>query len=101
MMRRLLASTLGLLLAVCAQAQSELPFTIESVTSFNEPWSMAFLPDGRMLVTEKKGNLYIANQAGQKTRPLRGVPDVGIPRPGWPGPMSPCIRISRRTGWFT
>ena len=76
MMRRLLASTLGLLLTVSAQAQADLPFDIESVTTFNEPWAMAFLPDGRMLVTEKKGNLYIVNQAGQKTRPLRGVPDV-------------------------
>jgi len=76
MMRRLLASTLGLLLMVSAQAQSDLPFDIESVTTFNEPWAMAFLPDGRMLVTEKKGNLYIVNQDGQKTRSLRGVPDV-------------------------
>jgi glucose/arabinose dehydrogenase len=68
--------TLGLLLALCTQAQSELPFNVESITSFDEPWAMAFLPDGRMLVTEKKGNLYIVNQRGQKTRSLRGVPDV-------------------------
>ncbi len=76
MMRRLLASTLIVLLSVSAQAQSDLPFNIEAVTSFNEPWAMAFLPDGRMLVTEKKGNLFIVNQLGQKTRALRGVPDV-------------------------
>ncbi len=76
MMRRLLASTLCVLLMVSAQAQSDLPFDIESVTTFNEPWAMAFQPDGRMLVTEKKGNLYIVNQLGQKTRSLRGVPDV-------------------------
>ena len=96
MMRRLLASTLGLLLMVSAQAQSDLPFNIESVTTFNEPWAMAFLPDGRMLVTEKKGNLYIVNQDGQKTRSLRGVPDVfTAARVAWA--MSPCIRISRTT----
>ena len=76
MMKRLLVSTLGLILSVSAQAQSDLPFNIESVTTFNEPWAMAFLPDGRILVTEKKGNLYIVNQAGQKTNALRGVPDV-------------------------
>jgi len=76
MMRRLLATTLGVLLTISAQAQGDLPFNIESVTTFNEPWAMAFLPDGRMLVTEKKGNLYIVNQLGQKTRPLRGVPDL-------------------------
>ena len=76
MMRRLLATTLGTLLALSAQAQGELPFNIETVTTFDEPWAMAFLPDGRMLVTEKKGNLYIVNQHGQKTRSLRGVPDL-------------------------
>ena len=76
MMGRLLAGTLCVLQLGCAQAQTDLPFDIESVTTFNEPWAMAFLPDGRMLVTEKKGNLYIVNQLGQKTRPLRGVPDV-------------------------
>lgn len=75
-MRRLLTLTLGLLLALCAQAQSELPFKVEAISNFDEPWAMAFLPDGRMLVTEKKGNLYIVNQRGQKTRSLRGVPDV-------------------------
>src|SRR5690606_35173733 len=29
------------------------PFQVEQVTSFNEPWAMTFLPDGRLLVTEK------------------------------------------------
>lgn len=75
-MKRTLATTLGAFLMVCAQAQSHLPFEIEPVTSFDEPWALAFLPDGRMLVTEKKGNLFIVNQLGQKTRPVGGVPDV-------------------------
>ncbi len=76
MMKRLLLMNLGALLAVCAQAQSDLPFSIETVTTFDEPWAMAFLPDGRMLVTEKKGDLYIVNQRGQKTDPIGGVPNV-------------------------
>jgi glucose/arabinose dehydrogenase len=67
---------LGIFLATGAQAQDELPFDIEPITSFDEPWALAFLPDGRMLVTEKKGNLLIVNQIGQKTRPVYGVPDV-------------------------
>ena len=75
MMRRLLATTLSVFLAVCAQAQNDLPFNIETVTSFDEPWAMAFLPDGRMLLTEKKGNVFIVNQLGQKAR-VSGVPDV-------------------------
>lgn len=59
-----------------AQAQDALPFDVQPVTSFDEPWSLAFLPDGRMLVTEKKGNLYIVTQEGQKSRRVDGVPDV-------------------------
>ena len=37
---------------------------------------MTFLPDGRMLVTEKKGNLLIVSRDGSKSPPVRGVPDV-------------------------
>ncbi len=56
-------------------AQDELPFDVQPVTSFDQPWALAFLPDGRMLVTEKKGSLVIVTQDGQKTG-VRGVPDV-------------------------
>jgi len=66
----------GVLLASGVQAQGNAPFKIEEITAFHEPWAMTFLPDGRMLVTERKGNLTIVNQSGQKTRPLRGMPDV-------------------------
>jgi glucose/arabinose dehydrogenase len=75
-MKRLLATTLCVSLIACAQAQNDLPFDVQPITSFDEPWAMTFLPDGRMLVTEKKGNLYIVNQQGQKTRAISGVPDV-------------------------
>jgi glucose/arabinose dehydrogenase len=67
---------LSIFVGACAQAQSNLPFDVQPITSFDEPWAMAFLPDGRMLVTEKKGNLLIVNDAGQKTRPISGMPDV-------------------------
>jgi glucose/arabinose dehydrogenase len=72
----LLAMTLNLFAAACLQAQSDLPFDVETVTSFDEPWAIAFLPDGRMLVTEKKGNLLIVTRDGQRTAPIDGVPDV-------------------------
>ncbi|MES2525031.1 MAG: hypothetical protein V4617_20200, partial [Gemmatimonadota bacterium] len=36
-------------------ADSVLPFTMTKVATFNLPWRIAFLPDGRMLVTEKVG----------------------------------------------
>ena len=75
-MRRILATTLGVFLMMGAQAQSDLPFEVQPITSFDEPWALAFLPDGRMLVTEKKGTLLIVTQDGQKSRAVRGVPDV-------------------------
>jgi glucose/arabinose dehydrogenase len=76
MMRRLLVTALFLFPALDARAQSSLPFDVKVVTSFDEPWALAFLPDGRMLVTEKKGNLFVVTQDGEKSRSVRGLPDV-------------------------
>ncbi|MGZ3401214.1 MAG: PQQ-dependent sugar dehydrogenase [Caulobacteraceae bacterium] len=55
--------------------EANLPFTLTQVTTFNAPWRLAFLPDGRMIVTEKGGQIWIATQAGQKT-PVANVPKV-------------------------
>lgn len=74
-MRKQLVTMLSLLLSVSAHAQTDLPFKVEAITSFDEPWAMAILPDGRLLVTEKKGNLFIVTADGQKGA-LRWVPDV-------------------------
>lgn len=74
--RPALAAFLALLLALTAHAQDERPFSIETITAFDEPWSLAFLPDGRMLVTEKKGNLRVVTQDGSQSGPVEGLPDV-------------------------
>jgi glucose/arabinose dehydrogenase len=75
-MNRLFVIALGVFLIASASAQGDLPFDVEAVTSFDEPWALAFMPDGRMLVTEKKGSLFIVTQDGQKSRPVRGIPNV-------------------------
>jgi aldose sugar dehydrogenase len=41
------------------------------------PWAIAFLGDGRMLVSEKRGRLRILDASGRLGKPLQGVPVVG------------------------
>ncbi|MDO8399791.1 MAG: PQQ-dependent sugar dehydrogenase [Bradyrhizobium sp.] len=40
------------------------------------PWALAFLTDGRMLVTERAGRMRIVTPEGQVSPPLKGVPEV-------------------------
>lgn len=55
---------------------ADLPFTMTKVVDFDtQPWRIAFLPDGRMVVTEKNGHLWLITQAGQKTE-ISGAPAV-------------------------
>ena len=51
------------------------PFETTEIASFDEPWAMTFLPDGRMLVSEKAGKLQLVGKNGQKTE-ISGVPKV-------------------------
>src|ERR1700746_121199 len=46
--------------------EASLPFTMTTVTTFNLPWRLAFLPDGRMLITEKVGPVWLVSQKGEK-----------------------------------
>ena len=46
------------------------------VTTFELPWRIAFLPDGRMLVTEKIGPVWLVSPQGQKIAPVANTPPV-------------------------
>ena len=41
-----------------------------------KPWGITALPDGRFIITQKKGTLRIANSAGQLSEPITGLPPV-------------------------
>ncbi len=56
-------------------ATSSPPFQITKVAQFDLPWRIAFLPDGRMLITEKVGKLFLTTQSGEKLD-VTGVPAV-------------------------
>ena len=47
--------------------EASLPFTMTTVANFELPWRIAFLPDGRMLVTEKVGPIWLVTQDGHKS----------------------------------
>jgi glucose/arabinose dehydrogenase len=84
---RMKTSLIGLLVALVSTAahaqvnagerkpEPDLPFTMTQVAEFKLGWRIAFLPDGRMLVTEKVGPVSLVTQQGEKT-PVDNVPPV-------------------------
>jgi aldose sugar dehydrogenase len=85
MMMKLAKSVLLLTLASAAapaqvnvgeqKPEASLPFTMTTVSTFELPWRLAFLPDGRMLITEKVGPIWLVTQQGEKV-PVANTPPV-------------------------
>ncbi|WP_025733552.1 PQQ-dependent sugar dehydrogenase [Carnimonas nigrificans] len=57
------------------KASDSLPFDIKPLANFDTPWALAFLPDGKALVTEKPGHMFLVDQQGNK-QAISGVPEV-------------------------
>ncbi len=62
--------------AEAAVKPAQWPFTTTEAARFDEPWAMAFLPDGSLLVTEKAGKLVHFNPGNGKRAQITGVPQV-------------------------
>lgn len=92
-MRKVSSASIGLLLlaalAACSGGGSGGDQTVDegaddtpvgltrtAVARFDQPWAMSFLPDGRLLVTERRGTLRLVSQDGTSSRAVTGVPEV-------------------------
>lgn len=62
--------------AAAATPAATLPFQVTAVGRFQAPWAMTFLPDGRLLVTEKAGVLRLFDPATGTTGTIAGTPEV-------------------------
>jgi aldose sugar dehydrogenase len=78
-------ATLVLLLAPAPAfaAEPAAAYAIETVAEgLDHPWSLAFLPDGRMLVTERAGRLRVIENGRLAPTPVAGMPPVYVDRQG-------------------
>ncbi|PZU57091.1 MAG: dehydrogenase [Sphingobium sp.] len=79
-----IAAPLSLALLACSgggangqeTATAARPFKVATVADFDAPWATTFLPDGRMLVTEKAGELLLFDPKNGTKIPVSGVPKV-------------------------
>ncbi len=76
--RNLLLLSTAMLLSACGSATAK-EYRIDVVAEgLAHPWSIAFLPDGRMLVTERAGRLRIIEDGQLLEAPVGGVPEAFV-----------------------
>lgn len=60
-----------------APASTSTPVKVEVVADgLENPWGLQFLPDGRMIVTERPGRVRVVGKEGKLSAPVAGVPQV-------------------------
>ena len=84
-MRRLPLAALPFVLIACSADNAtgqnstnsaDKPFKTSIIADFDSPWAMTFLPDGRALVTEKKGEMILFDPKNGTKIPVAGIPAV-------------------------
>ena len=82
--KHLLLTGILLLIAVSSQADQayssdRADYRLETVAqNLEHPWSLAFLPDGAMLVTEREGRLRMIRNGSLVEAPISGVPELVV-----------------------
>ena len=60
-----------------AGVKTKTPYEGKLITSdLKSPWGIAVLPDGRLLISQKEGNMRIVTTNGQLSQPITGLPNV-------------------------
>ena len=92
--RTALASTSIIVMTACATAQTDsaetmsvtgtngTELTAEVLESFDHGWAMTFLPDGRALVSEQTGSLWLLDETGEKIAEISNVPETEMRNQG-------------------
>ena len=77
-------------------------FRVVPIHGLEQPWALAFLPSGDILVTERRGRLRIVRDGMLDPEPIAGIPEV-TPSAIGSGLMdvARCIRSTRRTSTST
>jgi glucose/arabinose dehydrogenase len=82
LMRWIIAGAVAVVATAAAAApqtysSSAGPLVVETfATGIANPWALAFLPDGRLVVTERAGRMRIIGKDGKHSPPLAGLPQV-------------------------